>query len=180
MKNSYNGQAIPAAGKAIGYSGGEMQVRSELGCGSVFEIYLPETDDELVVVAEPVPARRRGNGTVLLVEDEAQLRALTRIILTRAGYKVIEADNGESALAVIEAHRQSIDLLLTDVVMPKMGGRELAERIREARPDVRTLFMSGYTGDTIVRHGVVEADVAFLQKPIRPEVLLDKVDEVLA
>ncbi|HQU14080.1 MAG TPA: response regulator, partial [Thermodesulfobacteriota bacterium] len=120
-----------------------------------------------------------GTETVLLAEDEEVVRRLTREILSGNGYKVLEAGNGREALLLSEAHRGEIHLLLTDVAMPKMSGRELTERIRLQRPDLRILYMSGYTDDVILRQGVIEDGIPFLQKPFTPEALARKVREVL-
>jgi CheY-like chemotaxis protein len=113
------------------------------------------------------------------VEDEPTLRRLGARALRQFGYRVLEAANGEDALAVAAGHAGAIDLVVTDVVMPKMGGRELADRLREARPDTRVLFTSGYTGDAVVRHGVSDGAVPFLPKPFVPSTLAGKVRAVL-
>jgi DNA-binding response OmpR family regulator len=115
----------------------------------------------------------------LLVEDEQQVREVASLILRRGGYKVLLAENGEQGLAVAEEHGKGIDLLITDVVMPRMNGRQLVERLKPRWPDLKVLFMSGYTDDAIVHHGVLEEGVDFLQKPITPDALLKRVHEVL-
>jgi CheY-like chemotaxis protein len=115
----------------------------------------------------------------LLVEDETAVRQVARAILQRSGYEVIEASSGAEALEHCRRSDRGIDLLLTDVIMPAMSGRELVEKALALRPNLRVLFMSGYTDDTVVRHGVLQAGVAFLQKPITPERLAAKVREVL-
>ena len=164
-------------------SGGHLRVNSAADRGSTFLIYLPrvespgdgaqETDRSLP--SHPSP----GTETVLLAEDEEVVRRIAREILSGNGYKVLEAGNGREALLLAEAHRGEIHLLLTDVVMPKMSGRELTEAIRPLRPGLRILYMSGYTDDDILRDGVLEGGIPFLQKPFTPEGLARKVREVL-
>jgi CheY-like chemotaxis protein len=121
----------------------------------------------------------RGSETILVAEDEDGVRSLTREVLEKYGYTVLEAANGEEALRVAEAHEGPLDLLLSDVVMPRMGGPELAQALLAKRPSVKVLYMSGYTDHPMVRRGVVNAGVAFLQKPFTPTVLVSRVREVL-
>jgi DNA-binding NtrC family response regulator len=121
----------------------------------------------------------RGTETVLLAEDAGPLRTVARQILQRNGYTVLDALDGKSALEQAAAHGGPIHLLLTDVVMPDMSGRQLAEQIREQRPEMRVLFVSGYTDDAIIRHGILEPGIAFMQKPFSPDALARKVREVL-
>ncbi|MBV8761281.1 MAG: response regulator [Deltaproteobacteria bacterium] len=161
-------------------SGGTIWVYSEVGTGTTFKIYLPLTHEARAQPEVAMPAKRfRGSETILLVEDEPQVRAVARGILTRAGYTVLEAENGPTALALCEQAKQAIELVLTDVVMPGMSGRELVERLLKIRPDAKILFMSGYTDDTVVHHGVLDQGIAYLQKPLTPDALTRKVREVL-
>jgi two-component system cell cycle sensor histidine kinase/response regulator CckA len=161
-------------------SGGHIWVYSEPGKGTTFKIYLPRVDAELDVLTPAVaPTTLRGTETVLLAEDEEQVRSIVLNVLLRQGYHVIPAQNGGEALLLSERHSGTIDLLLTDVVMPTMSGPELAKRLAATRPDMKVLCMSGYTDDSIVRHGVLESGVAFIQKPITPTLLMTKVREVL-
>jgi CheY-like chemotaxis protein len=121
----------------------------------------------------------RGSETILLVEDDAAVRAVALAILERSGYRVLEAAEAAQALELAESHEGPIHLLLTDVVMPRMSGPELARRLAATRPDLKLVCMSGYTDDTVIRHGVLDARIAFLQKPITPEGLTRKVRDVL-
>jgi two-component system cell cycle sensor histidine kinase/response regulator CckA len=164
-------------------SGGHIRVNSAADRGSTFLVYLPRAEAieggareaERPLLPHPSP----GTETVLLAEDEEVVRRLARDILSENGYRVLEAANGREALLLSEAHRGEIHLLLTDVIMPKMSGRELAERVRPLRPDLRILYMSGYVDDAILRHDVLEDRVPFLQKPFTAEELARKVREVL-
>jgi CheY-like chemotaxis protein len=160
-------------------SGGHIWVYSELGRGSCFKIYLPRAFAEPEAVALPPepPVELRGSETVLLVEDEEQVRSLAKNILTRAGYTVIEASNGAEALQ--RADRPGIQLLLTDMVMPRMGGAHLASRLAAERPELRVVYMSGYTDTSAAEHGLPPG-AAFVQKPFTPEALLRKIRSALA
>jgi CheY-like chemotaxis protein len=162
-------------------SGGYVWVSSEPGRGASFRVYLPQVGG-VAESWEPggaAAAARGGTETVLLVEDEDAVRALVVRTLRERGYQVLAARDGREALDLADRHNGEIHLLLTDVVMPGMGGKELAEAAAIHRPDMRVLFMSGYTDDTIVRHGLIEGSVLLLQKPFTPSTLAQKVREVL-
>jgi CheY-like chemotaxis protein len=161
--------------------GGDVWVYSEPGHGTIFKIYLPRYVDDGYVAETPAPrpAPEGGQETVLLVEDDARLRHLAERVLRESGYVVLAADDGATALAAAAAHDGPIHLVLSDVVMPGMSGRALSERLTLERPAVRTLFMSGYTDDDVMRRGIFDRQTAFLEKPFTPEQLLAKVSEVL-
>src|SRR5579864_7540695 len=165
-------------------SGGYIWVYSNVGTGTTFKIYLPRipaTGEPAIAVAAPVDFRKvePGTETILLVEDEANLRYLARQYLEKQGYKVIEAADGAVAMQIAVAHDKVIHLLLTDVIMPGMNGRELAQRICEIRPNVKVLYMSGYTENVIGHNGMLDAGVSLLQKPFTLRDLKGKVREVL-
>jgi nitrogen-specific signal transduction histidine kinase/ActR/RegA family two-component response regulator len=161
-------------------SGGTIWVDSAPGAGTRFKILFPRAVAAVDAALEITqPTSLRGTETVLLVEDQEEVRQVAREILSRLGYEVLEAPNGAEALQLCERHPRPIDLLLTDVVMPQMSGRELAERVAPGRPDMRVLFMSGYTEDAILQHGILDEGLAFLQKPLVPDRLARRVREVL-
>jgi two-component system cell cycle sensor histidine kinase/response regulator CckA len=162
-------------------SGGNILVYSEEGVGTTFKVYFPRVIEESETedarhTSEDLP---HGTETILLVENEEMVRTLTRQILEMCGYTVLEARNGIKALILCEQQDCHIDLLMTDVVMPQMGGRELVQRLTPIYPQICVLFMSGYTDDAIVRHGVIEAGVNFIQKPFTPDALAHKVRGIL-
>jgi DNA-binding response OmpR family regulator len=152
-----------------------------LGRGTTFKIYLPVADEIIssTTVQPGLKPSLHGNETILLTEDEPSLRALARHVLQMHGYTVLEAGRGEKALHIAEEYKDTIHLLVTDVVMPAMSGRLLAERLVAVRPGVKVLYLSGYTDDAVVRHGVLQAETAFLQKPFTPSALAQKVRKVL-
>jgi CheY-like chemotaxis protein len=153
-------------------SGGTIDVISELGVGSTFEVLLPRVAQQLPSISSETIVESRlpvGPETILLVEDEDMVRSLLAELLSACGYNVLEASDGLSGVALYQKHSERIDLLLTDLVMPKMGGREVAEKLHEENPDLPVLFISGYTDDDIVRGGVESSDVRFLQKPFTLE-----------
>jgi two-component system, cell cycle sensor histidine kinase and response regulator CckA len=166
---------------AVKQSGGNIWVYSEPGNGTTFKIYLPRVDG---VVdggggAERSAATPKGTETILLVEDSASLRDVTKEFLQIAGYNVVEAKDGKDALRVARMHEERIHLLLTDVVMPGMGGRELANEIKQIHPETRILFMSGYTSNAIVHRGVLDEELSLLTKPFTRSGLTQKVREML-
>jgi CheY-like chemotaxis protein len=161
-------------------SGGSIWVYSEAGRGSTFKVYLPRVDAPATELARrPASEMPTGSETVLVVEDEAAVGKLAERILRRAGYKVLSAAGGGDALLLGERHQGAIDLLLTDVVMPQMSGRELAERLARICPGLKVLYMSGYTDNAIVHHGVLEPGTSFIGKPFAAAELARKVREVL-
>ena len=174
------GLGLSTAFGIVQRSGGNIWVYSEPGKGTTFKVYLPRVDEEVDVLRPAVaPKSLRGTETILLVEDEEQVRAIALNILRRQGYEVIPAQSADEAVRISERHPGRIHLLLTDVVMPQMSGPALSKRLAATRPDMKVLCMSGYTDDSIVRHGVLESGVAFVQKPITPGLLTRKVREVL-
>jgi two-component system, cell cycle sensor histidine kinase and response regulator CckA len=165
----------------IQQSGGRIAVYSEVGIGTSFKVYLPR--DLAGDVADPPQAVRPttglGSETVLLVEDDEQVRALARLVLGSHGYTLIEARDGAEALRLCAQHPGTIHLMVTDIIMPNLSGRQLAEKLQALHPSLRVLFLSGYTDDAVVHHGVLEHGAAFLQKPFVPEALARKVREML-
>jgi signal transduction histidine kinase len=162
-------------------SGGTIWVYSEPGSGTTFKVYFPVTadHDEPVATETEEPSLLEGTETVLLVEDQDEVRSVARAVLRRYGYHVLEARNAGDALLTCERHPRTIHLLLTDVIMPQVSGRELAERLLKLRPDMKVLYMSGYTDNAVVQHGTLESGAAYLQKPIVPLQLARKVRLVL-
>jgi len=160
---------------------GYISVYSEKEMGTTFKIYLPLIaegikEEQGALEAEPSPG---GTETVLLAEDDATVLELDRMILEEAGYKVIEAVDGRDALDKFTEHRTEVDILATDVIMPKMNGKSLYEEIRKIRPDMKVLFMSGYTKDIIVERGILEDEFSVITKPVTSYELLKKVREIL-
>ncbi len=161
-------------------SEGHIWVYSEIGIGSTFKVYLPRVDApaDTALQSTSIPTYR-GTETILLVEDEDGVRALIRQVLTKYGYRVLEARNGADAIQVSERSVEPIHMLLTDVVLEQMGGRKLAEHLSKSRTDMRVLYISGYADDAIVQHGVLAAGTEFLQKPFTTDALAKKVRQVL-
>jgi two-component system, cell cycle sensor histidine kinase and response regulator CckA len=162
-------------------SGAFISVDSQPGRGTAFEIYFPATEGR--PSAKPTPVQKptaMGTETILLVEDEDAVRTVVSTVLEQAGYTVLEASGARAAIDIVAAHSEPIHLLITDVVMPEIGGRELVERLAAVRPGLKVLYLSGHTDDVLIRRGVLDADVAFLQKPFKIAALTTKVREVLS
>ena len=162
-------------------SGGNIWIYSEPGQGTTFKIYLSRVDEPLEELEEKAEVKGipRGSETILVVEDEEEVLKLTVQILRGQGYAVLEAPHGDDALLVCEQHEGPIHLMVTDVVMPNMSGRELAKRLKAFHPEMKVLYMSGYTDNAIVHHGVLEKGMNYIQKPFTIEGLARKVREVL-
>jgi CheY-like chemotaxis protein len=162
-------------------SGGHVTVSSEPGCGATFRVYLPRIPEN-TLRGKSLPGSRTlpaGNETILVVEDEGGVRSLACRILRHCGYRLLEARDGRDGLRVAGEYGGPIHLLLTDVVMPHMNGRELAERLLSLHPGLRVLYLSGYTDDAVVRHGVLDGEVRLLLKPFTPPALAQRVRQVL-
>lgn len=175
------GLGLPTVYGIVKQSGGFIAVSSEPKRGTVFKIYFPVAGSCVAAgkSSARVPPLVRGTETILLVEDDDAVRSIARVVLQRAGYTVREASRGHEAIRVAAEHDGPIHLLITDVVMPGMGGRQLVEHLTAARPGLKVLYLSGHMNDAVVRHGVLEAEVAFLQKPFTIDALTRKVREVL-
>ncbi len=166
----------------VSQSGGTIWVYSESGRGTTFKLYLPRVEAVPAEPAPPAPAREesRGSEAILLVEDDDDVRAVTRETLEEHGYTVLDARGSEEALALASAVPRPIHLLVTDVVMPRMSGRELAAALGRERPGLKVLFVSGYAPEAVARHGILDAGAPFLSKPFTPEALLGRVRELLS
>ncbi|MEM6289848.1 MAG: ATP-binding protein [Myxococcota bacterium] len=169
-KGKGTGLGLSTCQSIIKHAGGFIWVYSEKGIGTTFKVYLPRCYDRpAVATADPRPTSvAGGDETLLLVEDDAQVRSLFAQTLSNLGYTVLTAVDGVDALAVVEAYQQRIDVLISDVVMPRMSGPELAASLKSTRPAIRLLYMSGYTGDALANHGVVEPGFSLLEKPFTP------------
>ncbi len=179
--NGGTGLGLATAYGIVRQSGGHIVVASASGKGACFSIFLPRYEQavKLAAIRSTVPPRSGGGDeSILLVEDEAPVRRAARSILRRRGYTVIEAANGEEAL-VLAAQNPHVALVVTDVIMPGMNGRELSIRLKDVLPQARVLYMSGYTADRVLEHGITEGELAFLRKPFNADGLAHKVREVL-
>ncbi|MCF8056766.1 MAG: response regulator [Desulfocapsa sp.] len=174
-KGKGTGLGLATSYGIIRQHGGSVHVYTETGQGTVFKVYLPRLlDQEMLQPGDPIAKEKMSSGgseTILLVEDDPMVRRICVDILKNFGYSILEAENGEDALQVFERYHGKIDLLLTDVVMPRMGGTELAEKIRKLSPDIRVIFMSGYTENAIVHNGILKEGIDFIHKPITPDSL---------
>jgi CheY-like chemotaxis protein len=165
-------------------SAGHIDIETAPNLGSTFRVYLPKADGSVDSTAPPpgpsdAPPVGQRSETLLLVEDDEDVRAVARGILRREGFRVLEAANGGEALLICEQHGGAIHLLVTDVVLPRMSGRRLADRLARMRPEMKVLFISGHTEDAVLAQGVVKKDVPFLQKPFTPGILSRKVRDAL-
>jgi CheY-like chemotaxis protein len=162
-------------------SDGYIEVQTEIGKGTKFSIYLPRVEEAAQASAPAAAPVRQltGTETILLVEDEDGVRSLARQLLQRQGYTVLDTRHGGEALLACERHAGQIHLLLTDVILAQMSGRELAQRLARRRPEMKVLYMSGYSGDAVAQQGIADLGSAFLQKPFSTESLISKVREVL-
>jgi signal transduction histidine kinase/CheY-like chemotaxis protein len=180
-KGKGTGLGLSTVYGVVKQSGGLISVASELERGTTFTMYFPRIEGPATLehTEEHDVAKQRGTESILVVEDEPAVRTLVRDTLRSRGYRVLEANDGMEALLLVSQYRDAIDLLLTDIVMPQMGGRELAEHLLGQSPDLKVMFMSGYTDDEILKHGVVAERVEFLQKPFTPHALANRVRKVL-
>ena len=162
-------------------SSGNIHLYSEPGHGTTFKVYLPAVENAISTgkSSQGVKMTAHGTETILLVEDEDAVRSMTHLVLEQFGYTVLEARSGAEAIQLWAHHPGPIHLLVTDVVMPEMGGRQVAERLTQLRPGLKVLYSSGYTDDAVVRHGILQSEVAFLQKPFTLAGLASKVRQTL-
>jgi CheY-like chemotaxis protein len=180
-KGKGTGLGLASVYGIVKQSGGFMWVYSELGKGTTFKIYLPRAHaHQHATPTTPHKNRIVGSETILLVEDDEEVRQVASRILRRNGYRVIEAGNGSDALKAADNEAEPVDLIVTDIVMPEMGGTELAKRIREKQPDARILFTSGYTEDAVVRQSLLHEGESFIEKPFTPATLAKKAREMLS
>ena len=179
-ENRGTGLGLATVFGIVSQSGGSVTVTSVVSEGTSFEVRLPLTKDQLKHEEEPVLAPiRPSSGVILVAEDNDPLRVLLEKVLTRAGFRVLSAANPAAAIQLAEEWRDEIDILLTDIMMPGMNGIDLALELRESRPDLQVIYMSGYTGEMVARAGKLEKGVNFLPKPVKPDRLLDVINNRL-
>lgn len=180
-KSKGTGLGLATVYGIVKQSGGHLWVYSEPGKGTTFKIYLPMVKSKRKIKEKPEAAIEdlHGSETILVVEDEFMVRELVCDTLRASGYTILEAANGKQAIDVFSSNKDKIDLVLTDVIMPEMSGRKMIETLYEAHPNITALYMSGYTDDAIIKHGVLEPGMAYIQKPFSPKALIQKVKEVL-
>jgi len=180
-KSEGTGLGLATAYGAVKQANGSIEVYSETGRGTTFKIYLPAVNEKAHALESDKNNEilLTGNETVLLVEDELMVRNLAVRLLGKMGYRVIEAANGKDALKLASDFSEKIDLLMTDVVMPGMNGRQLSENLKEIHPETKVLFTSGYTENIIAHHGVVEKGLNFIGKPYSMNLLARKIRETL-
>jgi PAS domain S-box-containing protein len=175
-----NGLGLPMVFGIVKQSGGHIWVYSEPGQGTIFKIYFPLIKDKLSLTSKTfTDISPEGRETILLVEDDTQVREVTAFVLRMFGYSTLTAASGKEALKLCRKHTGVVHLLISDVVMPLMGGGEVAQNVKTLFPDIKVLFMSGYMDDTIVRQGIIREEVAFMQKPFTPDALGRKVRQLL-
>jgi signal transduction histidine kinase/CheY-like chemotaxis protein len=166
----------------VKHSGGHVKVTTEIGHGTTFHLYFPRASSTVATPSAsppPTPAPQRGHETIFLVEDDNAVRSLVKVSLERSGYCVMEASDGEEAIRFLQTYGGPLDLLVSDVVMPNLGGRQLAEQVQAMRPEVKVLFLSGYTDDAVLKHGINHSEFNFLQKPFSPITLATMVRQIL-
>jgi two-component system, cell cycle sensor histidine kinase and response regulator CckA len=179
-KSDNTGLGLSVVDGIVKQNGGYLAVTSRPGFGTTFSIYLPAVEGTSEgLPPKPLSGPLTGNETILLVEDEDPVREVTALLLESLGYQVLQVSNAKDALNLVDNTRAKIDLLFTDVIMPGMGGRELVEALRLRDPELKVLFQSGYTDDMVIRHGILRAEVAFLQKPFTVDALAKKIRERL-
>ena len=179
-KSDNTGLGLAVVDGIVKQNGGYLAVTSRPGLGTTFSIYLPAVEATSEgLPPKPISGPLTGDETILLVEDEDPVREVTALLLESLGYEVLQVSNAKDAINLVENTRAKIDLLFTDVIMPGMSGRELVEALRLHDPGLKVLFQSGYTDDMVIRHGILRAEVAFLQKPFTVDALAKKIREGL-
>jgi CheY-like chemotaxis protein len=175
------GMEMAALHGFIKQSGGHIEAESQPQSGTAYRIYLPLVEETVLAFEAPgdLADAPTGTETILLAEDEESIRRLTRLVLASLGYTVLNASDGQQAVTLASQHAGPIDLLVADVVMPRIGGRELAQQMRVRHPHVRILYISGYTGDSLTQQNLAGPGVGFLQKPFAPMALARRVREIL-